>query len=104
VQPQLGPGLSTSPAPFAKSFNTVVLSDTAWRTIFAADRKILGKIVQMNGQPYTVTGVMPRGFAFPFDSQSPQVWSPLSLTTKDQVRNHDTPTYNVIARLFLLTL
>jgi predicted permease len=101
VQPQLGPGLPNTPETFAKSANnnTVVLSDTAWRTIFNANRNIIGKTVQINGQPYTVTGVMPRGFSFPYQSWMPQVWSPLALTAKDEVRNGDAPEYNVIARL-----
>lgn len=101
VQPQLGPGLRNSSEDFAKSAdsNTVVLSDTAWRTIFAADPDIIGKSVQINGRHYTVTGVMPRGFTFPFETHVPQVWSPLSLSAKDQLRNDETPGYLVIARL-----
>jgi predicted permease len=102
VSPQLGPGLPDTPAIFAKSAsdNTVVLSDAAWRSIFHADRNIVGHTVQINGRPYTVTGVMPRGFGYPYaSSDTPQIWSPLSLSAKDQVRNDDTPEYDVIARL-----
>lgn len=72
VSPQLGPGLPNTPENFAKSANayTVVLSDTAWRTIFAADPNIIGKIVHINGQPYAVTGIMPRGFKFSGDDRA----------------------------------
>lgn len=101
VQPQLGPGLRNSPENFSKSEdgNTVVLGDSAWRTIFAADPHIIGKSVQINGRFYAVTGVMPRGFVFPFEIHAPQAWSPLSLSAKDQIRNSSTPGYFVIARL-----
>lgn len=101
VQPRMGPGLSHTPQDFAKSgsADTVVLGDTAWRSIFHADPHIIGKTVQVNGKPYTVTGVMPRGFAFPYGDWIPQAWVPLQLTSKDQVRNNDTPSYGVIARL-----
>ena len=101
VQPQIGPGMPNASEDFAKSgsADTVVLSDTAWRSIFHADPHIIGKTVQINGQPYTVTGVMPHGFAFPFGNWIPQVWVPIQLTAKDQVRNGYTPSYDVIARL-----
>lgn len=101
IHPRMGPGLPNMLQDFAKSGSedTVVLSDTAWRSIFHADPHIIGKTVQINGQPYTVTGVMPRGFAFPFGDWIPQAWIPIQLTSKDQVRNEDTPSYSVIARL-----
>ena len=101
VQPELGVGLPNTPEDFAKSgsANTVVLSDAVWRSSFHADRGIVGKTVQINGQPYTVTGVMPRGFSFPYGNFIQQVWVPLQLANKDKVRSGDTPSYEAIARL-----
>jgi predicted permease len=101
VQPQFGPGLPDAPETFDKGArgNTVVLSDSAWRTIFAADPHIIGKTVQINGKPHIVTGVMPRGFAFPYQFAMPQVWAPTPLGAADEVRNSNTPEYGVIARL-----
>ena len=43
----------------------VVLSHGLWQTRFAGDRSVIGKIIQMNGRPATVIGVMRREFAFP---------------------------------------
>jgi predicted permease len=89
------------PETFAKSANdnAIVLSDTAWRTIFAANPHILGKTVQINGKAHIVAGVMPRGFIFPYQSFKPQVWMSAPLTDADKVRNDNTPEYNVVARL-----
>src|SRR5580692_9687838 len=42
-----------------------VISDKLWRTHFSADRTILGKTVMLDGQPRTIIGVTPAGFAFP---------------------------------------
>src|SRR5262249_4077442 len=39
-----------------------VLSYSCWQNRFAADPQIAGKIVHVNGRPYTVLGVAPRGF------------------------------------------
>jgi predicted permease len=41
----------------------VVLSDDAWRRRFASDPDIVGKIIELNGQPFTVIGVGPPRFA-----------------------------------------
>jgi predicted permease len=102
VSPQIGPGLSAAPETFTGSATSsaIVLSDAAWRTVFDSDPKIIGKTVQINNTPYSVAGVMPRGFAFPFQaSPTPQVWIPNQLGKPDEVRNDKTPGYQVIARL-----
>ena len=39
-----------------------VLSDGAWRRHFGADPRALGGVVQLNGQPFTLVGVMPPEF------------------------------------------
>jgi predicted permease len=101
VSPQLGPGLPDAPEGFANtgSANQIALSDTAWRTVFGADPGIVGKTVHINDQPYTVVGVMPRGFYFPEQIGVPQVWSPIALGEKDRGRTPDSPGYRVIGRL-----
>lgn len=40
----------------------VVLSDGLWRRRFGADPSIVGRVIQLDGESYTVTAVMPRGF------------------------------------------
>jgi putative ABC transport system permease protein len=55
----------------------VVLSDGLWRRRFGGDPKIIGKIVQVNGEGHEVLGVMPDDFVFPAGAQ---IWAPLSLS------------------------
>ena len=45
--------------------NVAVLSYGLWQTRFAGDPAIVGKVLRLDGQPTTVLGVMPNGFAFP---------------------------------------
>jgi len=56
--------------------DSVVLSDRVWRAQFHADPGIIGKSLALDGTPHTVVGVMPAGFAFPFEQG---VWSLASL-------------------------
>ena len=66
VQPILGRDFDATPA--NESLQTasanVILSYTAWRQYFAGRDDALGKIIVLNGEPYTVIGVMPRTFQF----------------------------------------
>lgn len=56
--------------------NVVVLSDGLWRRRFAADPSIVGRVIRLDDEAYTVIGVTPAGFA---DALAPsvQIWSAL---------------------------
>jgi predicted permease len=62
---------------------TAVISDRLWRTAFAADRAIIGQSVLLQGQPYTVVGVMPADFRFP--TADTDAWAPYSVLSELQV-------------------
>jgi putative ABC transport system permease protein len=53
----------------------VLLSHGFWSRAFGADSGIVGRMVQMDGRPRTVIGVMPRDFAFP--AKDTEIWVPL---------------------------
>lgn len=52
--------------------NRAILGYGLWARL-GADPSVIGHALRLNGQPYTVAGVMPRGFSFPNDSE---VWFP----------------------------
>ncbi len=43
----------------------VVLGEPLWRRSFGADPQVVGRSITLNGEPYSVIGVMPAGFDFP---------------------------------------
>jgi predicted permease len=45
--------------------NVTVLSYRVWKENFAGQPDAVGKVVRLDGTPYTVIGVMPAGFRFP---------------------------------------
>lgn len=73
---QLGRPLVDSDTAFGAP-NAAVLSDRLWRRLFRADPGVLGRVLEVAGVPYTVVGVMPRDFEFPYPDA--EVWVPLRL-------------------------
>ena len=53
--------------------HVVILGYDLWQRRFGGDRGIVGQGVMINLRPYTVVGIMPRGFAFP---ERGQAWTP----------------------------
>ncbi len=54
---------------------TVVLGHGLWQRRFAQDPQVVGRTIRLGGEPYTVLGVMPAGFAVP--GQTDALWIPL---------------------------
>lgn len=52
-------GRTFLPEDDAPEMRVVVLTETYWRNRFAADPNIVGQTLQLDGQPFTVTGVVP---------------------------------------------
>ena len=79
----------------------VILSCEIWRSHWGADPHVVGKNIELNGQAFTVIGVMGAGFEFPIatdPNDSPQMWKPLAWTDQDRAVR-DNHNYAVVARL-----
>ncbi|MGH9352103.1 MAG: ABC transporter permease, partial [Terriglobia bacterium] len=63
VQPSLG-RLFTADETRKGSHPVVLLANAYWKRQFAADAGIVGKAIDLNGQPVTVVGVLPASFDF----------------------------------------
>jgi predicted permease len=70
-----------------------VLSHALWTRAFAGDPGIVGRTITLRGEPYTVVGVMPRGFT---TGTPTDVWTPLRPSTKGEGGGSN---YGMIARL-----
>jgi predicted permease len=57
----------------------VVLSHRFWSRRFAADPRVVGRTVEINGHPFTVVGVAPASFHSLDASRSPDLWVPLGM-------------------------
>jgi len=72
-----------------------ILSDDLWKRRFGSDPEILAKAVTLNGEMWTVVGVMPAGFRFP---QSVDLWVPAMVRSTARTK-HAQHYLGVIARL-----
>jgi predicted permease len=76
----------------------IVLSEGLWQRRFGSDLSILNQPIMLNGESYTVIGIMPRSFQFP---RTVEFWTPLGLNYAQpswkQRGNH--PGIYAIARL-----
>lgn len=65
-----------------------LLSDGFWQRRFGADPRVVGTVMTLNGSPYTIVGVLPRGFRGPAPSADgePELWRPLVLPREPGAR------------------
>jgi len=82
-----------------------ILSERIWRQLFNADPGILGKTIVLNGNPFTVAGVLQRGFTLNAEvmpSEGPMdkmdLFLPLPLGG-DAEKNRGDENYNIMVRL-----
>ncbi|MBI3653576.1 MAG: ABC transporter permease [Acidobacteria bacterium] len=70
----------------ASKGNVVILSYNLWQRNFAANPAIVEQPITLDGQSYTVIGVMPKAFQFPPESQNVELWMPLMLDSANGER------------------
>jgi len=64
----------------------VVLSQGLWQRRFGGARDVVGQVVRVDDQPYTVVGVLPDGAGLAGRPQPPELWLPLALDPSQDYR------------------
>jgi hypothetical protein len=97
VKPALGRDFTQSDdRPSANG--VVILSWGLWKRRFGADPGIVNQTIRMNGQTYSVIGVMPAWFAFP--TPAVQLWTPAyKYTPADRMQSLGAHQFFVVGRL-----
>ncbi len=76
VRPELGRAITDQDDRYGAP-KVALLSDAFWRSAFDANPSVIGRTIQLNGERYTMIGVMPPAFHFPYPAT--QLWLPLAL-------------------------
>ena len=84
VPPRLGRGFANDEGEIGRN-HEVILSDGLWQRLFGG-RQALGENIRIDGEPYTVVGVMPPDFVF-IDAKV-QAWTPLAFTDEQKTARY----------------
>jgi putative ABC transport system permease protein len=71
-----------------------VISHRTWMNLFGGDPSLIGRTIQLNGERYSVIGVLPRGSEF--DRRSSDLWVPLVFPANPARDYHS---YGAVARM-----
>jgi putative ABC transport system permease protein len=77
---------------YKRGGRSVMLSHRLWQSRYAANPNILGQTLLIDGEPYTIVGVMPPGTSH---LRTVEMWRPLTEAEKED----DDPEFSIIARL-----
>lgn len=84
------------------SNRVAVLSQRLWHRRFNSDPSIIGKQIALDGESYTVVGVMPQQFQFPlsepYDAERAEIWIPAAFT-QEELSDRGQYSFRMIARL-----
>jgi predicted permease len=78
VQPEIGRFFHAADEHGPDSAPYVVLSDALWRSVFHADRGVIGTTVELSKHPFTVVGVAPAQFHGTERFVWPDYWMPMA--------------------------
>jgi putative ABC transport system permease protein len=96
VKPVLGRMLLPEEDALGKNY-VVVLSYPFWQRVFGGTRDVVGKAIQLNGEPYSVVGVAPVGFGL---TSKVDVWMPMAFKPDETANDARGGHYiNVVGRL-----
>lgn len=88
ISPVLGRDFQLSEDTF-QGPKVVILGDSLWRRLFNADPAIVGHQIKLDGDLYTIIGVMPRGYENVL-LPSAQIWTPMQYDTRQIATSFDT--------------
>jgi len=99
VQPEVGRFFQAADEHGAKSAPYVVLSNDLWRRVFNADPGVVGTIVRLDKDPFTVVGVAPAQFHGTEQFVWPDYWIPIVSWGEDFLHGRTSPSVTVLGRL-----
>jgi putative ABC transport system permease protein len=94
VNPQIGRNFATGEDQKGGS-KVAILSHAFWKSRFAASNDVVGKTISLNGETYTLIGVMPAWYRTPGEAE---VWIPLDMS-REYLGERGNHSWKAIGRL-----
>jgi putative ABC transport system permease protein len=95
INPILGRAFTYDEANREGAPAVVLIGHGLWTRRFGSDPAILGRAIQINGTPYAVVGVLPRGFRGL--SGDAALWVPLAVSEPGQLTQRTNHSYTIVA-------
>ncbi|OLE97537.1 MAG: hypothetical protein AUG75_07025, partial [Cyanobacteria bacterium 13_1_20CM_4_61_6] len=96
VQPRVGRFFSAEEEQWGRH-QVLVISHRLWMRSFGGDPGVVGRSLSIEGEPWTVIGVMPKGFVF--DDPATELWAPISFKPDNDMLTRGNHFVQVIARV-----
>jgi predicted permease len=100
ARPELGRGFL--PEEEKRGARVALISHALWTSQFGSDKLAVGRSISLNGEPYTVIGVMPASFRFPVSQPQNSFWTTLAVdddSASPLIANRSTHFLSAIGRL-----
>jgi putative ABC transport system permease protein len=98
VNPLLGRAFAPEEEQWGKH-RSVLLSYAFWQNKLGGDRNVVGRILHINTENFTIVGVMPKAMPFFDDQPRVDLWVPLSYAPNDDMNSRGNHYLKVVARL-----
>lgn len=99
VRAQLGHTFTAAEAAAERNPRLIVVSADYWRNWLRGDPAAIGESIVLNGEPFTVAGVLPDDYRAVFGWIGPQLYVPVSRFTLTALDDRAGPSLSVLARL-----
>jgi putative ABC transport system permease protein len=99
IRTRLGRTFSHGEAAPERSPRAIVLDHPYWHARFGADPNAIGQTMILDGEPFTVIGVLPENYRSVTGFMAPSAYVPISPLTLPTLNDRGSPTLSVLARL-----
>ncbi len=99
IRPRLGRTFSAGEAAPERAPRAIVLDHPYWNARFGSDPKAIGQTMTLDGEPFTITGVLPENYRSVTGFMAPSAYVPISALTLSTLNDRGSPALSVLARL-----
>jgi putative ABC transport system permease protein len=99
IRTRLGRTFSAREAAAERSSRAIVLDHPYWNARFGADPNAIGQTMILDGEPFTIIGVLAENYRSVTGFMAPSAYVPVSALTLPTLNDRGSPTLSVLARL-----
>ena len=99
IRAALGRTFTTAEAEAGRAPRLAVIDHAYWRARFAGDAGVLGRTMTLDGEVFSIVGVLPDGYRAVTGFMAPGIYVPISALTLPTMNDRGSATLSVLGRL-----